>query len=89
MNLLKSSKKKVKIEIYSKADCHLCDVAKAILLKARQGIPFDFQEIDITDDPVLYEKYKEQIPVIFINGRKSFKYRVHEKELYKKLKRLT
>lgn len=89
MNLLKKKKKRIKVEIYSKDACHLCDLAKEILFRTQQKIAFDIKEIDITRDSILYEEYKDQIPVIFINGRKSFKYRISEKELYKKLKRLT
>lgn len=84
----KSSKApKPKVEIYSKPDCHLCDLAKATLLKVQQEIPFELQTIDITSDRKLFAEYKEQIPVIFVNNKKAFKFRVHDKELRKRLTR--
>ncbi len=85
MSLLKSKSKKIKVEIYSKSDCHLCDEAKSVLSKVKQEIPFDFFEVDITSNRELFTEYKEQIPVVFICGKKAFKFRVNEKELRKRL----
>lgn len=75
----------VTVEIYSKADCCLCDDAKAVLDKVRADIPFDLQEIDIESDPELLRRYGAQIPVVFIGGFKAFKFRVDEAELRRKL----
>jgi len=75
----------VTVEIYSKSDCCLCDDAKAVLDKVRADIPFDLQEIDIESDPELLRKYGEQIPVVFIEGFKAFKFHVDEAELRHKL----
>ena len=77
---------KIKVEIYSKPDCHLCDEAKTVLQRVRSRCPFEMIDVDITNDQRRYNEYKEQIPVIFINGRKAFKFRVDEKEFVKKLK---
>ena len=44
--------------------------------------------IDIETDALLEKEYSEQIPVVFINGNKAFKYHVDEGELEKKVKRL-
>ncbi len=82
MNLLKE---KIKVEIYSKPECHLCDEAKSVLVKVQQEVPFDFLEVDITSNRELFTEYKEQIPVVFICGKKAFKFRVNEKELRKRL----
>ena len=32
--------------------------------------------VDITGDPELEARHREQIPVVFVAGRKAFKYRV-------------
>ncbi|MCH7678381.1 glutaredoxin family protein [candidate division KSB1 bacterium] len=77
--------KKIKVEIYSKPHCHLCDQAKSVLLAAQKKFFFNLIEVDITTDKILVEEYKEQIPVVFINDRKAFKFRVDENELYKRL----
>lgn len=85
---LRNKKPQIKVEILSKPDCHLCDMAKDIITDVRSKIPFDLEIIDITTDHKLLEKYREQIPVILINGRKAFKYRVERNEFIKRLKRI-
>ncbi len=79
---------KVQIKVYSKEDCCLCDDVKNVLKKVQKDIPFETIEVDITKDPRLFEKYRDQIPVVFINGQKAFKYKVSEDGLKKKLKQL-
>lgn len=68
----------MKLTIYSKKDCHLCDEAKAILARYDS---IELEEIDIETDHELYEKYRYEIPVIFFVDQKLFKYRVDEEKL--------
>ncbi len=76
----------VNVTIYSKKDCHLCDIAKETLLKVQQDLPFSLNEIDIERDKTAFERYKYLIPVIEIDGEKVFNYRIDENELKKILK---
>ncbi|NIR47152.1 glutaredoxin family protein [candidate division KSB1 bacterium] len=78
----------MKVELYSKEECHLCDEVKAVLLRTQKELPFDIVEVDIARNQKLFDEFKEQIPVVFIEGRKAFKYRVDETELQRKLKRV-
>ena len=59
---------------------------KVILNKIRNEYVFDLKESDIESDPVLNLKYKDKIPVLFINGKLFAKYRVSEIKLKEKLK---
>ena len=77
----------MRVDLYSKPDCHLCDEAKAVLLAAQAKVPFELKVIDIEKEPALLEQYKHDIPVVFIEGRKAFKHRVDEAQLLKKLER--
>ena len=74
------------VTLYSKPDCHLCDIAKERLANVRKRIPFDLETVDITADPDLFETYKERIPVIFVNGEETAVYRVSERRLTRKLR---
>ncbi len=74
------------VEIYSKPGCHLCDEAKAVLLAVQRRIPFDLIEIDIERDPALFERYRYDIPVVFVDGHKAFKYRLTEEALERRLR---
>jgi hypothetical protein len=42
--------------------------------------------VDIDADPELRRRYTDEAPVIAIDGRKAFKYRVELKELLRRLK---
>jgi glutaredoxin len=79
---------KVQIDIYSRPGCHLCDDAREIIERVQRRFPFSVRIINIEDDPSLEQTYGDQIPVVFINGNKAFKYRVDEAELEQKVKKL-
>ncbi len=78
----------IQIEVYSRPGCHLCDDAKTVIERVQGRLNFALRIINIETDPELEKAYGEQIPVVFINGNKAFKYRVDEVELEKKVKRL-
>jgi glutaredoxin len=74
----------MQLTIYSKPGCHLCDEMKAVVKQAiRERDDISVEEIDITHDPTLRERYELEIPVLLIDGRKAAKYRIAEKELLK------
>lgn len=77
----------IRVEIYGKRDCGLCDHVKATVLKVQREVPFELREIDIEADPRLRQAYRERIPLVFVNGRLAFKYRVDEGALRRRLAR--
>ena len=77
----------IRVEVYGKRDCCLCDEAKAVLIKVQREIPFDLHEIDIESTPDLYATYAERIPLVLVNGRIAFKFRVQEAALRRRLGR--
>ena len=78
---------KAQLLLYMRKDCCLCEEMKATLSRVADRVPFALEEIDIDTSPVLQEKYGNDVPVLFINGRKAFKYRLTAKELEQRLKR--
>jgi len=78
----------IQIDIYSRPGCHLCDEAKDVIDRVRKRHEFAVRVINIEENPALESAYGTEIPVVFINGSKAFKYRVDEGELEKKVKRL-
>jgi len=67
----------VKLVLYGKPGCHLCDDARIVL--ERVGAPF--QEIDITADDALHARYLERVPVVALDGEERFEYFVEEAAL--------
>lgn len=77
----------IRVELYGKRDCGLCEEVKATLAKVQREIPFALFEIDIESAPELHTTYKERIPLVFVNGRLAFKFRVDEVGLRRRLAR--
>ena len=75
------------LTLYSRPECCLCEDMKAVLAQVRQGMPFKLEEIDISLDPELEARFGQEIPVLFINDRKAFKYRLTASELRRRLMR--
>jgi glutaredoxin len=60
--------------LYTRAGCHLCEDAKALLL--RYGL--SPAEVDIDREPALRARYNECVPVVVIDGVERFRGRVNE-----------
>ena len=77
---------KAELVIYTRKDCCLCDEMKAVIHQVAAQTPLALEEIDVDGAPEIQEEYGSQVPVLFINGRKAFKYWVSRVALEKKLK---
>jgi len=73
------------VVVYSRKGCHLCEVVKESLTKLSRRGGFTWQEIDVDSDQELRRQYNDQVPVIFIDGHKAFKYHMDEREFLRKL----
>ena len=78
----------IQIEILTKKDCGLCVDAKEIVERVLPDFPATLKMIDIESNSDLFEKYKAKIPVVLINGKENFVYKVNEITLRKKLEKL-
>jgi hypothetical protein len=58
---------------------------KEVVRRVAGEVPLDVEEVDVDGATDLKEKYGTEVPVLFIDGRKAFKYRVTVSELKKKL----
>lgn len=77
----------IRVALYGKRDCPLCDELKATLLRVRRDVPFELDEVDIEASPGLLAAYGERIPLLFVNGRLAFKIRADEAALRRRLAR--
>ena len=64
------------VVVYSRKDCHLCEIVKNTLTQVQGEANFQWREVDIDADPELRQKFNDEVPVVFIDGRKAFKYRM-------------
>jgi glutaredoxin len=72
--------------LYTRKDCCLCEEMKQVLRQLSPRYRFIVREIDVDASADLQEKYGGEVPVLFINGRKAFKYRATARELEKRLR---
>ncbi len=74
------------VVVYSRTrECHLCEVVKESLSKLSRRGGFTWREIDVDGDTELRRQFNDEVPVVFIDGRKAFKYRMDEQEFLRKL----
>ncbi|MFC3041337.1 glutaredoxin family protein [Virgibacillus xinjiangensis] len=59
----------MKVIIYSKSHCPLCDEAKALVSLFQGDYPIELQERDIHAHDGWLEKYQLEIPVIEVDGK--------------------
>ena len=77
------------LTLYTRGDCRLCEEMKEVVRKVAGEVPSEIEEVDVDSSSYLREKYGNEVPLLFINGRKAFKIRVTVKELRKRLRKGT
>ena len=71
----------MRLTLFSRPGCHLCDDMKALVDRLAQSIPLAIDVVDISTDPQLETRYGLEIPVLLVDGRKVAKYRLTEEQL--------
>lgn len=76
----------MELTFIGKPDCHLCEDAReqinAVLASLPQDAPpVTVRELSILDDPELFERYVEEIPVVLLDGVVHAIWRVREDRL--------
>lgn len=70
------------VTLLSRPGCHLCDDARAIVERVIASVGgVELLERSILDDEALLERYRDEIPVVLINGRVHTIWRVDEARL--------
>ena len=75
----------IKLQLYTKSDCPLCDKAIVVLEEIAQEFSIQVEEIDITVSMGLFTKYKNAIPVLEMDGKRLFGHRIDAAVLKRRL----
>jgi len=71
--------------LYSRKGCHLCEIVKESLNKLSRRGGFNWLEVDVDSDEQLRHQFNDEVPVVFIDGRKAFKYRMDERDFLRRI----
>ena len=70
-----------RVTLYSRPGCHLCDDARAVVNRVCGELGESFDEVDINSDPALLDRFTDEVPVTFVDGRQHDFWRVDEARL--------
>ena len=70
-----------RVTLIGKPGCHLCDEARAVVARVTAELGVGWEERSILDDPELYARYWEQIPVTLVDGQQHDFWRVSDDRL--------
>jgi glutaredoxin len=73
-------KPSVRVVLYTKPGCGLCEEMKAEMSKAGCMELYTLEEVDINSEADLFARYQYEIPVLFIDGVEAFKHRLQPDE---------
>lgn len=76
------------LTLYSRPGCHLCALMRATLDRIATRLPLTIDEIDISPDADLTERYGWDIPVLMSGGREIARHGMEERALEEKLREL-
>jgi len=70
-----------RVTLYSRPGCHLCDEARAVIERVCAELGERYDEVGIDGDPALRERFTDEVPVTFVDGRQHDFWRVDEHRL--------
>lgn len=74
-----------RVTLYSRADCHLCDEARAVVERVCADLGETWTEVDIDTDVGLRDRFTDEVPVTYVDGRQHDFWRVDEARLRRAL----
>ncbi len=77
----------IELILYTRNDCELCREMENIIASEIPKFDARIRRIEIDGDADLEARFGIEVPVLFVNERKAFKYRCTPKELRKRLLR--
>ncbi|WP_422070705.1 glutaredoxin family protein [Streptomyces hoynatensis] len=73
------------VTLIGRPGCHLCEAAREVVAGVCAETGAAWEEKDITEDAELHRRYREQIPVVLVDGRQHDFWRVDPERLRRAL----
>ena len=77
----------IELILYTRNDCELCREMEEMIAAELPKFDAQVRRIEIDGNPDLEARFGIEVPVLFVNDRKAFKYRCTRNELRKRLVR--
>jgi glutaredoxin len=77
----------IEVTIYTRSDCELCREMEEIIERELPRFEARVVRVCIDGNAELEARHGQEVPVLFVNGRKAFKYRCKASELRRRLLR--
>ena len=71
----------MKVRLYTREGCGLCGEAEEILRRVRKLVRFETELIYVEDDPALFSRYQDRVPVVEVGGEEVASAPVEEARL--------
>ena len=75
-----------RVVLYGRPACHLCEDARVVVDRVCGELGEQWVEVDITTDPELEQRFGEEVPVTFVDGRQHDFWRVDPERLTRALR---
>jgi glutaredoxin len=77
----------IELTIYTRRECELCREMEEVVEAETPAFGARLTKIEIDGNPDLEARFGLEVPVLFVNQRKAFKYRCTAADLRKRLQR--
>ena len=69
------------VRLYMKPGCHLCEQVEDLLEVLADECPMHVEQVDITTDIDIFDRYRYEIPVVAVEGGGTASGRISESDL--------
>ena len=76
----------IRLTLITRRDCHLCEEMADVLEQTAPLFGAQIEVADVDSSAELLARYSNEVPVLLVEGRKAFKYRVTRRELERRLR---
>ncbi|HVN64808.1 MAG TPA: glutaredoxin family protein [Candidatus Binataceae bacterium] len=77
----------IELKLFTRRDCELCREMESEISALLPRFEVQIDRVEIDGNPELEAEFGLEVPVLFVNGRKAFKYRCGAAELLRRLER--
>jgi len=76
----------VELVVVTRRDCGLCEEMESVAACFVSSGEATLELLDVDSDPELVRRYGAEVPVLLVNGRRAFKYRVETGDLRRRIR---